>query len=84
MVDAAQLGAPPDDVGTAVSVAVGVTWKWFGWPGMTSRLKRNGRTQNEWMTSLRGEVEPDRLVRGDLQQRQLVPLLAVPCTPFHM
>ena len=31
--------------------AVAVTWKWFGWPGTTSRLKLNGTIQKEWITS---------------------------------
>ena len=34
-----------------VPVCVAVTWKWFGWPGMTSRLNRNSGTQKAWTTS---------------------------------
>ena len=37
-----------------VPVFVAVIAKWFGWPGMTSRLNRNSGTQNAWITS--GEV----------------------------
>ena len=37
-----------------VPVFVAVIEKWFGWPGMTSRLNRNSGTQNAWITS--GEV----------------------------
>src|SRR6516162_3343196 len=43
-----------------VPVLVGVTSKWFGWPGMTSRLNSNGTIQNEWMTSV--EVRLNRTV----------------------
>src|ERR1700722_1799496 len=35
-----------------VPVWVAVIAKWFGWPGMTSRLNRNSGTQNEWITSV--------------------------------
>src|SRR5215472_15833523 len=38
--------------GPLYKVAVGNTSKWFGWSGITSRLKSNGRIQNECTTSL--------------------------------
>ena len=41
-------------------VFVSVTSKWFGCPGMTSRLNRKAGTQNEWITS--GEVRLNRTV----------------------
>ena len=41
-------------------VRIGVTWKWLGCPGITSRLNSNGTIQNEWMTSV--EVRLNRTV----------------------
>ena len=47
VVDAAQLGAPALEGALALGVIVEVLVR----PGMTSILKKNAGTQNEWMTS---------------------------------
>ena len=53
-----------------VPVLVAVIEKWFGWPGMTSRLNRNSGTQNAWITSGEVRLKFDRLADRDLKQRQ--------------
>ena len=61
-----------------VPVCVSVTSKWFGWPGMTSRLNRNSGTQNEWITSgevrLNRTVSPGRQLEHRQRPRYITPL----------
>ena len=62
-----------------VPVWLAVIEKWFGWPGMTSRLNRNSGTQNAWITSVEVRLNSiDRSVKLEITSVDVIHSFWVP------